>query len=144
MTSPRYVVRPATPDDLDAVKALFDAERQALGFVLRPSLAESIHRGEILVVRDEGLLGAVHYRHRRDRQTTLYHIAVLSSRRRAGLGATLVEALKRECQARQARFILLKCPQGLPANQFYAAQGFQLQAQEAGKRRLLNVWTLTW
>ena len=139
-----YQVRHARLDDLDAIKALFDAERLALGFVLRPSLAQSIQREEMLVAYNGALIGAVHYHHRRDGQTTLYHIAVASSYRRAGLGAALIEALRHECQARQARFILLKCPQDLPSNQFYAAQGFQLQAQEEGKRRPLNVWVLHW
>jgi len=136
-------VRSATCDDLDGIKALYDAQRQALGFVLRPALAESIQRDELLVAWDEGLVGAVHYRHRRDHQTTLYHIAVQEGQQRRGIGAALVLALLQECQARQARCILLKCPQELPANQFYAVLGFQFQGQQAGKHRPLNIWVLS-
>lgn len=139
-----YQVRHATLDDLNAIKALFDSERNNLGFVMRPSLVTSIQRSEVLVAVDETLLSVVHYRHRRDGQTTLYHIAVQKELRRSGLGAVLIEALRHECQARQARFILLKCPQELSANQFYAAMGFQLQTQETGKHRPLNVWVLDW
>jgi len=136
-------IRPATLGDLDAIKALYDAQRQALGFVLRPALAESIQRSEILVAQNGVLVGAVHYRHRRDQQTTLYHIAVQESQQRRGIGAALLLALRQECQARQARCILLKCPQELPSNQFYAALGFHLQGQDTGKHRSLNIWVLS-
>jgi len=135
-------VRFATCDDLDEIKTLYDSQRQALGFVLRPSLVESVHKNELLVAWDEKLVGAVHYHHRRDHQTTLYHIAVQENQRRRGIGAALVSALIRECQARQARCILLKCPQELLSNQFYKAMGFQLRGQDIGKHRPLNMWVL--
>lgn len=140
---PTWRVRPAQNADLDAIKRLFDAHRTELGFVLRPALARSILSRELLVATDEmTVFGAVHYHHRRDRQTTLYHIAVDDGSRRERVGTALIKALCADCIACKSRRILLKCPTGLPANNFYRAVGFQHQRTEAGKHRKLNVWIM--
>lgn len=133
-------LRKAVLSDLDAIKRLYGQHSRELGFVLRPSLVKSIDLREIILAEEMNLVGAVHYHHRLDKQTTLYHIAVASDRRREKVGRHLIEALLLESQQLQMQKILLKCPEELEANVFYAAVGFKLSGVEAGKHRRLNVW----
>lgn len=143
MTTPAYAVRKATPADLDALKALADAHRHELGFVLRPALARSIARNTLFVAENSGgLVGFVEYHHRRDCQTTLYHIVVVPDHRREGIGRALVDALRVEARHLGQQRILLKCPEALPAQDFYACLGFQFVQWERGKGRSLAIWEL--
>ena len=71
------VIRKATSQDLEAIKQIADANKEAIGFVLRPALAQNIKRGWVLVAEREGVvIGFANYRHRQDDQTTLYEICV--------------------------------------------------------------------
>lgn len=143
-TNETLTVRKASPADLDAIKTIADAHRYELGFVLRPALAESIHRGEVLVAEDhQGLIGFVEYHHRRDAQTTLYHIAVIPQCRRQGVGRALVEALRIEAITLGKQTIFLKCPADLSARGFYARLGFKIVGEEQGSSRPLLTWTLS-
>ncbi len=136
-------IHKATEDDLDAVKSLADLHRRELGFVRRPALLEAIRRSELTIARDSShLVGFVHYRHRRDTQTTLYDIAVKPEYRRTGIAKALVQALISEARSLDKHFIVLKCPSELPANAFYARLGFERWAEEPGRRRKLTVWRL--
>ncbi len=138
------VIRKATPADLDAIKAIADAHRHELGFVLRPALAESIGRGEVLVAENhQGLIGFAEYHHRRDAQTTLYHIAVIPQCRQQGVGRALVNALCAEASALGKLTVFLKCPADLSARGFYACLGFEVLGEEPGNGRSLIVWTLS-
>jgi N-acetylglutamate synthase-like GNAT family acetyltransferase len=135
------VVRKARLDDLDGIKQLADQQRSELGFVLRPAIKKSIERGEVFVVsRGNGIIGFVEYHHRRDEQTTLYHIAVSSRDRNNGIGKSLFAALEEEARRKGKRLIQLKCPETLPANGFYAHLGCKHQATENGNSRALVVW----
>ena len=137
------VIHTATLLDLGELKELTDAHKHELGFVLRPALARSITRGEVLVAEnDTGLIGFVEYHHRQDEQTTLYHIIVAPDYRRQGIGQRLIERLANEARAVGKKIIVLKCPITLPANDFYARTGWSLAGSEPGKRRLLNLWRL--
>ncbi len=138
------IIRSARPADLDAVKLLCDAHKRELGFVLRPSLAAAITQGEIIIAADAGgqLLGLVHFHHRRDAQTTLYHLVVHERARSQGLGRALIDALQADGIRHGKGYIQLKCPVELPANVFYARAGFAQVTCEAGKARALNVWRL--
>lgn len=137
----RTRVRPAGERDINSIKALFDRHRIELGFVLRPSLAKAIELGEVLVaIRDRKIVGAVHYHHRREGQTTLYHIAVDSPYRSQRVGRALVTRLRKLCSQRGMMCILLKCPAELPSNIFYERIGFECRDREKGKHRELNVW----
>ena len=137
------VIRKATFADLDAVKAIADMHRHELGFVMRPALARSIERGELIIAANStGLIAFVEYHHRRDVQTTLYHIVVAPYYRRQGIGQRLIEWLADEARASSKEVIALKCPATLPANEFYARTGWSLVGSEPGKRRLLNLWWL--
>jgi ribosomal protein S18 acetylase RimI-like enzyme len=134
-------VRKARAEDLDAVKALADANKASLGFVLRPTLAIGIQRDWLLVAERAGqVIGFVHYRHRQDSQTTLYEICVDEASRRNGVGRSLVQALAVESQALGKASIRLKSPTDLPANEFYQKLDFALVGTEQGKRRPLNIW----
>lgn len=135
--------RKAILEDIDAIKRLTDRHRTELGFVLRPSLEQSIRDGELIVaVRGQVIVGLIHYHHRRDQQTTVYHFAVDLSNRRCGIGRTLVDDLVSEAREVGKEFILLKCPVKLIANEFYRSVGFILVRTETGKERQLNVWQL--
>ena len=114
-----------------------------LGFVRKVALAESLRRREILVAENsEYVVGFLHYRHRRDQQTTLYNIVVLPEKRQRGIGKRLVNTLLKESRSLGKQQIVLKCPAELPANKFYARIGFRRWRKEPGKRRELIVWRL--
>ncbi|HIQ06285.1 MAG TPA: N-acetyltransferase [Anaerolineae bacterium] len=138
-----WAIRKGRPSDLDAVKALADANKAAIGFVLRPALVAAIERGWLLVVEAEGaILGFANYRHRRDQQSTLYEICVAEPYRGQGIGRALMDALVAEAQALGKTWIQLKCPVDLPANRFYQRLGCELIGTEDGRRRPLNIWRL--
>jgi ribosomal protein S18 acetylase RimI-like enzyme len=138
-----FHTRKAEPKDLEVIKTIADEHRDELGFILRPALAESIRREEVIVSENgSGIIGFVEYHHRRDEQTTLYHIAVASDYRRRGIGRSLVSALREEARAFDKRVIRLKCPVDLPAQDFYARMGFQIEGEVEGKARRLVLWAL--
>lgn len=139
-----YVIQKASHEDIPAIKALADMHKGEIGFVTRPALIESVERGEILIAADTSIevVGFVHYRHRRDTQTTLYHIVVHQAYQRKGVGRNLVAALRHEADAKGKSVIVLKCPSELPANAFYQSCGFEHRGVEPGKNRPLNVWAL--
>ncbi len=139
-----WAIRVANPADLDGIKRLCDAHRNELGFVMRPSLVSAIERREVLIAHDadQHLAGFVHFHHRRDQQTTLYHIVVDPKYRLLGVGNELVQRLRESALGAGKVFVQLKCPVTLPSNKFYEKLGFRLVETEAGKGRPLNVWRL--
>lgn len=138
-----YHIRKGKLADLDQVKALADAHKRELGFVLRPALKKSIDRGELLVAENgTGVIGFVDFHHRQDERTTLYHIAVEISQRGKGIGRALVDTLVDDACDHSKSFIQLKCPEDLPANRFYQHLGFKKLRVDAGNRRALLVWQM--
>lgn len=136
-----HKIRKATPEDLETLDSLVKAHKKELGFVRRVTLAESISARSLLVTEiDNKVIGLVHYRHRRDAQTTLYDIVVESNYRFMGVGKTLIDALIAEAQTLGKQTIVLKCPEELPANDFYAHLDFERLREEPGKHRRLIVW----
>lgn len=135
------VIRRADLDDLPAIKKLADSHKQELGFVRWPVLARSIGQSEVYVAENgEGIIGFLQYHHRRDRQTTLHNIAVRLDYRNCGIGRKMTMALEVESQTKGKSAILLKCPEDLPANSFYAKMGYEKVNVESGKARRLNIW----
>ncbi|MGC9335284.1 MAG: GNAT family N-acetyltransferase, partial [Anaerolineae bacterium] len=133
--------RRAALTDLDAIKNLADAHKHELGFVLRPALASSIGREEVFIAQNsQDVIGFVEYHHRRDHQTTLYHIAVESHHRRQGIGRLLVDELIRDAGEHEKEFIQLKCPADLEANEFYRSLGFNRVDTRPNKDRRLVIW----
>ncbi len=140
-----YTIRKGQPDDLSAIKAIADANRSELSFLLRDKVKEALEDRRVFVAmtRTDEIIGFLIYRHRQiDAQTTLSDICVVQGWRRRGVGRSLIEALKLECIQLKRQFIQLKCPQKLPANLFYERFGFNRTRVEAGRVRKLNVWQL--
>src|SRR5690349_20474664 len=103
-------IRPAVPIDLDAVKALADANRADLGFVLRPALAEGITRGWLYVaIRGDVIVGFVHFRPRRDGWTTIYEICTAAAFRRQGIGSALLAEVYDTSLNQGRQGVRLKC-----------------------------------
>ncbi|MCU0496202.1 MAG: GNAT family N-acetyltransferase [Anaerolineae bacterium] len=143
----KFLIEHACVDDLAAIKQICDQHRTELGFVMRPSLEAAIKAKEVIVARNRNdtmrsCIGLVHYHHRRDQQTTLYHLAVSKETRLVGVGRELVFALRDEARKHQKTLIRLKCPETLPANLFYAKIGFVKVSVEPGKSRPLWIWEL--
>lgn len=142
----KAILRKATLEDLDGIKILVDKHKNELGFVVRGALHRSIESSEIIVAVDEiegNLVGFVHYRHRKDKQTTLYNIVVAQDKRRCGIGKLLLDSLAAEAINKEKESILLKCPIELPANDFYRHLGFKLDSTIEGKKKPLNIWSLS-
>ena len=140
----KIIICLATDPEIDAIKAIADANREDLGFLPSAKVKEAIQRQQTLVafVEDQ-VVGFVIYRHRlRDKQTTLYDICVQETRRKKGVGTALLTALQTECHQQERAFIQLKCPISLPANQFYEYFGFKKVGVDAGKKQALNIWQL--
>ena len=122
--------------DLPQIKALADAHRQELGFVNRATLELAINSKEIL----NSPYGFLHFHHRRDKISTLYHLCVSSERRRQGVGRSLVSAWEEHSRKCGIKRLRLKCPLDLKANGFYSRLGFSRVDIEPGKHRRLVVW----
>jgi N-acetylglutamate synthase-like GNAT family acetyltransferase len=134
-------IRKAQQNDLDEIKALADSHKKELGFILRPVLARSIDQGELLVAANHrGIVGFIQYHHRRDLQTTLHNIVVKPDHRGMDVGQKLFSNLIDEARSIQQQMVLLKCPEELDANGFYARMGCHQVLIENGKARRLNVW----
>lgn len=136
------LIRKADSADLDAIKQLADKNRATLGFVLRPALAAGIEQGWVMVAEKISgeLVGFVHFRHRRNQQTTLYEICIAEEHRTKGVGRQLVNALVIEATALGKACIQLRAPVDIPANAFYRTIGFVLDRTEPGRKRPVNVW----
>lgn len=123
--------------DLDWIKPLADRHRREFSFINRAILRKGIESQEILCIPDKGFL---HFHHRQDARSTLYHLCVLQEERRRGLGKLLVSAWEDNARKNGVKILQLKCPINLDANEFYRKIGFtQVEIQE-GKRRNLTVW----
>lgn len=135
------MIRKALPEDIAAIKAIADKNKDTLGFVMRSTLLESIARSWVLVAEsDNQVVGFVNYRHRRDEQTTIYEICVAQDYRGKGMGQALLNVLVKESASRGKAFIQLKAIATIPANRFYERYGFTLVRVESGRRQSLNVW----
>lgn len=141
----QILIRRASIEDIHRVKALADSHKMELGFVLRPALEKSILCNELLIASDGAMsevLGFTDYHHRRDEQTTLYHIVVAPRHRNKGIGTLLLTALLNEANEQDKKRIVLKCPVDLDANMFYKKVGFRLLARQNGTGRDLNIWRI--
>lgn len=143
--SSETVVRKATVEDVQVVKRIADKNRDTLGFVLRPALIDDFKRdwGIVALVKCE-IVGFIHYRHRRDSQTTVYQICVEETWRQRGIGKVLIDAVEQEAMDIGKSRILLKCPENnRTANAFYNTIGFRYKDIEPGKAQRLVLWEKT-
>jgi len=126
----------ASSEELFQIKVLADVHRQEIGFVNRAVLAEAIASGEILYHP----FGFLHFHHRRDKISTLYHLCVSPDHRRLGMGRQLICAWEKHSRKCGITKLRLKCPLDIEANGFYNKMGFYRVQIEPGKRRSLVVW----
>jgi len=137
-------IRKASVHDLLAVKAIADANRESIGFVLRPALEEHMHRGWLYVAGYEDtqdtVVGFVNFRHRRDGWSVVYEICVDASARMQGVGHRLLSQLYSDVVNQQRKGVLLKCPEESPANEFYATVGLKCIGIVPGRQRRLVLW----
>jgi len=137
------LMRPADVGDVGVCSRLTQAHRHELGFTTRSMLLSSIaHRSLAVAVLDGEVVGLVRFNVRkRDSVTVIYELVVGVKRR--GVGSALVAWLAEYGRGLGSPRITLRCPEGLAANDFYAAVGFQHDAIEEGRKRRLWVWSLT-
>ena len=114
---------------------LFQRHRDELGFVNRAQCRE---KDLVTVTRDGEVVGALLGNHCvRKPQSTVYEVAVAPKYRREGIGSELVRRFAVDSPHDK---LVAKCPEPLPANEFYAATGWERTDREEGKERALNVW----
>lgn len=141
LPGPPWALRAGTVSDIDAVKAIADREKRALGFVHRGSLVRAAARGELVVATmGTAVAGFCQLYRRRDGIVSVYHIAVMPEARGTGIGRALLADVGGDAGERGMAAVRLKCPADLPANEFYRHLGFRLVSGEAGAARPLNVW----
>ena len=146
-SSINWTIRLATEADVRGAKKIADQCRKELGFVNLAILKAAQNKDWLLVstVWDEGnnietIVGFVNFRIRRDKNGTLYDIAVQKEYRGKGIGTHLINHIIHFVRIAEGQYLRLKCPVGLPANEFYKKYGFNHIEIEAGKTRKLNVW----
>lgn len=141
-----YSIRFAHPEDIGLIKIVADAQRDELGFIARQSFEESAAKGELLIAVSKGaaerVVGFVRFHRRRDATVTIYEIATARDTRGAGVGRALILQLREHCLERKLKRIRLLCPVELPANDFYAAMGFERTGNRSlsGRKRPLYEW----
>jgi ribosomal protein S18 acetylase RimI-like enzyme len=138
-------VRAAQQEDVAACKRIADAHRDVFGFLTRGVFVEAMSRSRLLVAQDTDrrTIGFVRFNHRiRGMETVLYDIGVAPDAQRRGVGRALVGALVDAGRQAGRSVIVLRCPEGLPANAFYASLGFRCSDIEEGRRRRLLVWRI--
>ena len=134
-------IRPARAEDVDGAKAVADRHKEELGFVMSSVLHDAQKNRWLLVaVQNEKVIGFANFRIRQDNNATLYDIAVDKPYRKQKIGKRLIQRLTWLVNVAGGEHVRLKCPQSLPANQFYEHLRFELTSTETGKKRPLNVW----
>ncbi len=114
-------VKFAKSEDLQWIKSIADAHRKELGFINRSVLTIALQKREILCVS----CGFLHFHHRQDQISTLYHLCVEPEQQRRGFGSQLIEAWEKLARENGITTLRLKCPIDLQANGFYARLGFK-------------------
>lgn len=157
-------VRYAGSPDVTSCKMIADQHKHVLGFMPKAIFQEATERGKLLVAHistvslsthgecpvdalgeteNVQIVGFVRFNHRvRGTETALYDICVDTELQHHGVGRALVSTLVSECIKVPRSSIILRCPEGVPANDFYRHIGFEQVGIESGKRRSLVVWHL--
>ena len=140
-------IRLARKADIEGAKRIADQNRSELGFVNIAILRIAQSKGWLLVAakweeqrKQDMVIGFANFRIRQDRNATLYEIVVADTHRRTGAGTRLLSELIRRVHLAGGKYVRLKCPEDLSANQFYQKCGFQHIETEQGKKRRLHVW----
>lgn len=140
---PETIVRFADITEMRDVQRVFNKNNKAVGFVMLPTLVQRQESGQLYVAEQEhAIVGVVEWHLRRDHVCTLHTIAVLPANAGQGIGKLLLHALIAWARERNARLLRLKCPAGLPSNDFYRSQGLTHVTTEPGRKRALNIWEM--
>jgi len=128
---------------LGQIKKIADLCKGDIGFITKQTLLNAIDERRIIVSTDNGnIVGFVHFYHRKkDKQTTIYEIAVLPQKQKRDFGKKMITELIEYSRHLNRETILLKCPVRNNSNGFYKKMGFKLIKTVCGKKRQLNVWT---
>lgn len=139
------VIRKAVVEDLPQIRVLARSHYRELGFLGNGEIAAAVSREEVVVAEQfSKIVGFQEYRRlKREPVTRLYHKAVIPRCRLLGIGRRLVQHVAREAISEDRKWLVLKCVEGIPANAFHKKCGFKLIAKEAGKRRPINVYSLS-
>jgi len=114
---------------------VFQKHRDELGFVNEAQCREKDLYTEY---RNGEIVGAALANHCvRKPQTTLYELAVLPEYRREGIAKSLVNQMARDSPHGK---LVARCPEPLPANDFYKSTGWVRVDREQGKNNSLNIW----
>lgn len=108
-----------------------------LGFVNLAALKEAEQKNTLEVIPG---IGFCNYHHRRDRQTTIYEIAVDKGHAGKGWGRLLFYRVLCDAIEKKQKSIFAKCPVDLASNAFYEHLGFKHEGIEQGRKRQLNCW----
>lgn len=130
---------------LDTVKALGKANTGTLGFLPEGAFDDAASRGHIIVAlrTDGSCCGYVLFRVSR-RRIYLVHLCVDESVRRAGMGRTLIEHVKK-LTTEHYLGISLKCRRDYSANAFWPRLGFIARGEVTGRgkdRMPLTKWAM--
>lgn len=133
------IPQPSCESRVAIAKKVMGARSHELGFIPRSVLLDSAKNNSLLVIDD---VCFVHFKLRKDEQTTIYEIGVMPGQERQGYGRRLLNQVRLISIKRGKKCMIAKCPEDLPSNDFYAHVGFSLISVQRGKKRKLNVWEL--
>jgi len=140
-------VRLARECDIKGAKNVADTCKEELGFVNVATLQMAQSNSWLLVAvkwdsetNIENVIGFVNFRIKKDKNCTIYEIAIKKEFRGQGIGKRLLNEIIRILNTAGGSYIRLKCPEPLTANSFYEHNSFKLIGTEEGKKRHLNVW----
>jgi len=140
-------IRLARENDVEGAKRVAEECRHELGFVNVAILRMAQTKDWLLVASEwnlenntESIVGFANFRIKKDKNCTLYEIAVRKEHRGKGIGKRLLNELIRILNSAGGSFMRLKCPESLAANAFYEHNGLKLVGLEEGKKRRLKVW----
>jgi len=104
--------------------------------MLFKALHDSSKRGELILIDN----GMCHWHLRKDGQITIREILVLPEKQNSGIGTRMLAYLK---NIKGATSIFAKCPEDLPANDWYEAKGFEMVGIETtSSGRKVKHWRL--
>ncbi len=127
--------------DLSYVVGLQKRFSHEVGFLPRRALEMKINLGRVWMARENGEpAGFIHHGSFAGEEARLFQAAIQYDAHRRHLGSALVEDFERRAGGAGVRGISLRCLEGLDANAFWRAAGYQLLTTEPGAKGRLNVW----
>lgn len=125
-------------DDIEEAVELFQDHAEQLGFINEARVEE----GPLYVEKRDGeVVGAALANHLSSRAISyLRDIVVKEEYRREGIAESLVEQIREDSPH---PVLKAKCPEDLPANDFYDETGWQFEeVEEVGGGKNLNIWSI--